>query len=67
MLLLKTAFGIIGACGIAYAGYTYKSIAELQDFRLKTEKVLVEINTKLDIALQDIEYHHRNGDVKVQH
>lgn len=64
-MLLKAAMAIIGTCGIGYAGYTYKSISDLQDFRRTAERSLIEINTKLTIALQDIDYHHRTGDVKV--
>lgn len=65
MLLLKSALAVVGACGIGYAGYTYKTINEFQEFKLKAEKAFVEINVKLDLALQDIQYHHGRGEVKI--
>lgn len=65
MLLLKTALAVIGACGIGYAGYTYKTINEYQAFKSKTELAVQGISDKLDVVIRDIEYHHKSGDVKV--
>ena len=58
-LMLKTLIGIVLTCVSAFSWYSYSSTtANTQDISdLKAS--IAGINAKLDIALKDLELHHK--------
>ena len=68
MTLLKASIAMLTAGGIAYGGWLYTGIAENSTRVILLEKAVISINDKfervnekLDIALQDLKYHHRDN------
>lgn len=58
--LLKAAFAVIGASAMAYASYLRGIDADHETRIQVLERAVVGINTKLDLAINDIEFHHRS-------
>jgi len=58
-MLMKALIGIALTCSSAFAWYSYTTItANTQDIS-ELKAAIVGINTKLDLALKDIEFHHK--------